>query len=639
MKRFKMLTIMLISSILLTACGIATKSPPVQKSENALLMVYMVGSDLESEKGMASADIKEMLDSDFNEDTMDLLICTGGARFWWTDEIPNDTCTVFEIKNGELKKVHTLENENMAEGATLAEFLDYGYENYNADYHNLVLWNHGGGAILGYGVDENFDYDALAIDEIGGAIGQSQFIKDGKQFEYIGFDACLMGMIEVADVLSDYANYMIASEEVESGEGWNYKCLWEISNELLFKGDEAAEVIIRAYAQYHNDEFMFVPDYTLSCMDLSKVDAVVEKLDLFIASAEETLTQDGYSKIAKQRDNTKSFGTVSTSSFYDTVDIYDLAENMSVLYPEESKALKQAVTELIVAEESNIPGAHGVSIYFPYENKEYTGEWTKQYEELDFSEQYESFVRSFTDTLSGEQLAQWDVAEISPVEGETKGEYYVQLSEEQAANMASAKYSIWEEESEGTYICWMNSRGVTLSEDGVLSADFAGKRFYLTDDSGQLYEVCAFEIERNNEYTKYALPVCFNPDGNVLVTKIAYIHVKVSSEHPDGEIVGAYEILDTDSTLFPDKNVVQLKEGDIVIPFYFARDIVIREDGSVAPFEEWENSSGVGITFGIEGNLDVVIKDTVPGITYCCLFDIRDTQGNSYFTNPIYIEY
>ena len=45
---------------------------------------------------------------------------------------------------------------------------------------------------------------------------------DGQPFELIGFDACLMASVEMASVASPYAKYMVASEEVEPGSGWDY---------------------------------------------------------------------------------------------------------------------------------------------------------------------------------------------------------------------------------------------------------------------------------------------------------------------------------------------------------------------------------------------------------------------------------
>jgi len=128
-----------------------------------------------------------------------------------------------------------------------------------------------------------------------------------------------------------------------------------------------------------------------------------------------------------------------------------------------------------------------------------------------------------------------------------------------------------------TYICWMDSSDVNLSDDGTLSADFDGKQFFLGDASGELHVCCATELERNEEYAKYAIPIIIErqteeTDGIPHFDyQNAYIHVKVDEEHPDGIIIGVYESMDTDSSLFPDKQVIELQEGDSIMPFNFCQ--------------------------------------------------------------------
>ena len=156
--------------MLASGCGtdqtaVAGKQSTEQETQNAVLqeetrevprtavvMVYMVGSNLESEGGMASLDIAEIAASDFDEGNMKVLICTGGASQWWIDGIPDDECTVFEVSGETINPVYTLDNKNMADAATLREFINYGYLNYEAGYYDLILWNHGGGAVSGSGI-------------------------------------------------------------------------------------------------------------------------------------------------------------------------------------------------------------------------------------------------------------------------------------------------------------------------------------------------------------------------------------------------------------------------------------------------------------------------------------------------------
>ena len=224
----------------------------------------------------------------------------------------------------------------------------------------------------------------------------------------------------------------------------------------------------------------------------------------------------------------------------------------------------------------------------------------------------------------------------------------MQLTEEQMENFESAAFEAWQKVPQQGYVRWTSSSDVTLSEDGILSAGFDERRFYLIDEStGKEYACCAVELERDTDYVKYSIPILLERQvAEATENSIgdwdyysAYIHVKVDAEHPDGVITGVYQEIDADSTLFPDKDTIELLEGDSILPFIFARDIVFNEDGSVAPFEEWESTSHTPRYFVLEGSLGVTMKEVAEGAEYCGLFVIRDTQGNSYTTNPVYIQY
>ena len=70
----------------------------------------------------------------------------------------------------------------------------------------------------GYGYDEKFASSG-SMD----LSGLDRALKDaGVKFDFIGFDACLMATAETALTLTQYADYLIASEETEPGVGWYY---------------------------------------------------------------------------------------------------------------------------------------------------------------------------------------------------------------------------------------------------------------------------------------------------------------------------------------------------------------------------------------------------------------------------------
>ena len=171
----------------------------------------------------------------------------------------------------------------MGNPLTLSSFVNYCFDFFPADSYSLILWDHGGGPVLGYGVDENYN-DLLTLDELAEALGDSIGAHQTK-LEWIGFDACLMSSLEVASVLAPYANYMVASQETEPGWGWNYSFLSELSGDPV-PGDQMGEAIIDAYMDYGEYVFDVYPnlysDLTLSCIDLNAYAKAEDALnDLF----------------------------------------------------------------------------------------------------------------------------------------------------------------------------------------------------------------------------------------------------------------------------------------------------------------------------------------------------------------------
>ena len=46
-----------------------------------------------------------------------------------------------------------------------------------------------------------------------------------RKLDIVGFDACLMSMIETAYGFRDTASFMVSSEELEPGPGWDYSAI------------------------------------------------------------------------------------------------------------------------------------------------------------------------------------------------------------------------------------------------------------------------------------------------------------------------------------------------------------------------------------------------------------------------------
>lgn len=653
MKRYLIFILLNCIGLFLMGCDVlpteginelsGAKQDTVASGAAEVLMVYMVGSDLESNNGLASLDIKEMQDSRFNESNLTVLVCTGGAAYWWNEDISEKECQVFELHSGEeLDKVYTLDNDNMAEPATLTEFMNYVYDQYDADYYSMIFWDHGGGAVLGYGEDENHGYDTLSLYELDAAFADSEFNLNHRKLEWIGFDACLMGMLEVANTFSPYANYLVASEEIVAGYGWDYSVLAELSDGQHYDGAAAGKEIIDTYSAYYDSFEKYQPEYTLSCMDLSKCDRVISAFEDFINAAYDELQAGHYSVLAKNRDRVKSFGKISETECYDTIDLVDFADHFKNLFSEESKNLESAVRDMIIYKRENVAGANGIAIYFPYDNKDYAAIWVEEYTQIGFSEIYTEFVREFTETLSGKKLTDWDIALTVPTADVSQADtYYVMLNEEQIANFARAKLSVWEQIEEwddGSYVLWINSSETLLEDDGRLSSFMEQKHFVIGDSSGHSADCTAVEIERTEEYAVYEIDLIteyFDKDTSDYSLGEVVVQVRVDDEHPQGVIISVYDGLEDETSRLPEKAVLDIKQGTELSPIAFIRKISFDENGNINPFSEWESKTSVFEGFALDGDLTVSMVDIEETADKYYVFFVKDTQGNSYVTDIV----
>ena len=195
-----------------------------QKVDDHTVLIYMCGADLESENQLATGDIQEILKVSGQPDDVNIVIETGGAKSWAsTYGISSTYLERYHVENRSLVRDDQLTYASMGLTSTLQSFIEYGLNNYPAERTGLVFWNHGGG-MRGVCYDEKKNDDVLKNSEIRSAVSGalSNCGKSGQKLEWVGYDACLMAVQDIAETNSQYFNYMIASEESEAGYGWDY---------------------------------------------------------------------------------------------------------------------------------------------------------------------------------------------------------------------------------------------------------------------------------------------------------------------------------------------------------------------------------------------------------------------------------
>ena len=445
------------------------------------LMVYITGSDLESNYGSASADIQEMLDAGVDVDTT-VLLMTGGTSQWCLGFDPGKT-TISEIGPRGMRVVRSFEAMNMGDPDTLSLFLDTGVEYAPADRYALILWDHGGGPLNGLCYDELYSNNCLTLSELRDALSRSPFGSD-QRLAWIGLDACLMASVETASVLAPFSDYLIASEETEPSGGWNYSFLNGLSSDA--DGAATGKRIIDSYISAYSGDKTY--RLTLSCIRLSEIEAVEQAVNHLFSILRHTLSPDTFSVYSNHRRDTVSFGRSIAGLDYDLADLGHLAGRFESEAPEAAIRLENAVSNAVVYHLETIPDASGLTVYSPYSNNGLFVQAAQAgYAALDFADEYYVYLCDYAALWLGDKLTDFDgIAAAAAPPSDNLQTLTLSLTPEQVAGFASAELFIVSETFVGsTYVPVFSTQDVELLPDGTLSAEYRYQALYFVDENGE----------------------------------------------------------------------------------------------------------------------------------------------------------
>ena len=325
------------------------------------MLVYMVGSDLETNGNNATLDINEMLAGATTTANSNIILLTGGAnKAGW------ETPKSWKIENGQQVELSFVpSNTNMANPSNVTEFIDWGIDNYPAERTMIVFWNHGGGT-RGFGWAEP-TYQHLSVPQLKQAFENSAYIQNGNQFDIIGFDACLMATLEVMHNLQDFGIFMVSSEETEPFHGWNYTPFMdnlENGNALHIVSGEIMNAYFDQVDAYQTSKI------TLSIVDLGEISILESSIEaLFDKISTEGKMSSLQKAVSASEEYGKKIRTPEHSS--DLVDIGDLMRKLRNIDPSLATEANQVLSRLNSAisgqnSDHTRPNASGISIYIPH---------------------------------------------------------------------------------------------------------------------------------------------------------------------------------------------------------------------------------------------------------------------------------
>ena len=594
------------------------------------LMVYMIGSDLESGSASATKDMEEMAASGANLSGLNLVVYTGGSAKWHSD-VPEDKNAVFLLTENGFEKQTEFEMQSMGEADSLTRFMEYAADNYPADRYALIMWDHGNGPLMGYGVDKKYGNDSLTLPEIDAALSASPFGPDRK-LAFIGFDACLMSSAELICTVADYADYMIASQETEPGFGWNYQFLKDAG---YLDTPGLASSIVDNYISFSEDYFaereFFRSDVTLAAIDLSYADELQEAINAVFDKAADSVSGD-YPKLAVQRVQTKAFGRASTGSEYDLVDVESLMNEMSDKYGSETKTVLDLVEKMVVASGSNTDNCCGFSIYYPYYNKSYYKKsWSDEYRNLSLFPGYETYLSRYEQIWLGTDMEVYFSESMVPsVSG--GGSYTLELTPEQQEVYADARYYVLRRTGDQLYMPIFVSADVT-EEDGTLTANYPGKAIYVTDGDGQKFIPVAKQTDSYDRVTHYTLMPHVDEGELDSEYQFTEIQMALDGETEELTVMGIYKKGEEEELATGKKEEINLSDWKRITFMNVRASYITRdENGIILPFFDWPQGDWITgfecyLTDGISFTYEPVYDD---GFEYFIMFEVSDVQNNRY---------
>ncbi|MBK7319104.1 clostripain-related cysteine peptidase [Candidatus Villigracilis affinis] len=513
----------------------------------------------------------------------------------WTDTRRLYVTQDSDINRINSQVVESLGEVDMGNPQTLVDFMTWTIQNYPAKKYALIMSDHGGGWTGGF--SDLQSGSSLSMPQIVQAIELVQQQMGGQKFEIIGFDACLMGMVEVYGALYPYSNYMVASEEVIPSTGWSYAA-WmnQLAQNPTMDGRGVSQAIVSTYIvqdtlltlRSSSAEITEVEAATtLSAVESARVPDVIGAMNQFI-SVMATVDQR---YVAQAREYTRSyysiFGEDTPSPFIDLGNFAEILANATgdPAVFQASEQLKAAISSAIVAEKhgQRMSGSNGMSFHFPisdiYAYTEYNSDFPPYYAESaarfleqstwdeflafhytgqDFAPQEgQAYTPPRTNTITAPGASPLTIAPIQLSDNVISADETLTLSTTVTGDVSYIYFILYfyNQEANVTWVADMSfvSAANTTTVDGVnapdygespieISYDWEPYLFVLKDGTNQAYALFEpDEYESADGVTTYSVYGQYTP-----VNATSATDAKLTFDL-DGNLLNIYALPDSDS--------------------------------------------------------------------------------------------
>ncbi|GAB4511620.1 MAG: hypothetical protein OHK0046_09960 [Anaerolineae bacterium] len=269
--------------------------------------------------------------------------------------------------------VEELGEVDMGDPQALYDFIVWGVENFPAEHYMIVIGSHGGGW-RGLGPDHGSGDSMLDLPEVSAALEQARADLGIEKFDIVGFDACLMGVVDVAVMLEPHADFVLFSQEVIPGNGWEYtNTIAAMQANPDWDAFQVGANVIDNYMAYYEGPGSRTK-VGLSMVETALLPDLRAALENF-SSVVGTESVELLSALGTARNNSQIFGASlgDRADFYSYVDLRDFMTWFSLQTTITEDAYNAAL-EVIAAydaavpyalADSKLPRATGLAIYLP----------------------------------------------------------------------------------------------------------------------------------------------------------------------------------------------------------------------------------------------------------------------------------
>ena len=591
---------------------------------------YLCGSDLETNWGAATYDLMELMEVQLPEN-VNVIIQTGGSAAWQNEYMDPSKVQRWLFNNEGLFLIEEHPLANMGEAQTLYDFLYFANQNYPADKVAVTFWNHGGGSVSGAAFDELHQNDSLNLAEMYQAFNAVWPADTANPaLELVGFDTCLMATVDVAAVFQPFSKYLVASEEVEPGNGWLYSgWVGALAADPSMDGEELGIAICNTY--YEGCEAVGTHEQTtLSLTDLTKLTPLLEAYEAFgeeafVAAAEDPAFFAHLGRAAAQSENYG--GNTREQGYTNMVDLGHLARQTAWMLPS-AQNVSDALDNCVVYQVGGPYRAEatGLSCYYSYNGdiNDLNGFITVG-NSLAFKHLYAYGLTGELAEGGEEYLASLDIQELpdvvtladmnwdgAPLDLNDEGTSFLTLGPDAYDVLAGIGFSLF-------YVDEENDTMMLLGTDNDMTADWENGIFYDNFrgvwgaiDGCLVYMELSFEGE---DYNLYSIPILLN--GEEYNLQVAY---DFTTE--EWSILGASQGLD-DSGM-ASKELRLLAEGDVITTIWKLASYSGDDDFEMYTVEELTVTANT--SFGEAPLFDGC---------YSMVFEMWDAAGNYAYSDAV----